>query len=85
MAKRINYKWQTFFFFPSNLVQIMAQQTSILVNCFMAGDDIPCVTICTISKVHIVGEEPGETPSALRHFSLLIRSLLTNANCLAKN
>ena len=57
----------------------MAQQTSIHVNCFMAGDDIPCITICAISKVCIVGEGLGETPSALRRSSPLIRSLLTDA------
>ena len=31
-----------FFFLFSNLGLIMAQQTSIHVNCFMVGDDTPC-------------------------------------------
>ena len=39
----------------------------------------------SISKMHIVGEGPGETPSALRCFFYLIRSLLTDIKCLVKN
>ena len=31
----------------------------------------------SISKMHIVGEGPGETPSAWRSFTYLINSLLT--------
>ena len=34
-----------FFFLFSNLGLIMAQQTSIHVNCFMAGDDTPCAIL----------------------------------------
>ena len=65
-----------FFFFPffSNLGLIMAQQISICVNCFMARDDTPHAI--SISKMHIVGQGPRETPSALRCFSYLISSLL---------
>ena len=64
----------TFLF--SNLGLIMAQQTSVLVNCFMAGGRH---TSCQpISKVQIVGEGPGETPSALRCLSYLINSFLTD-------
>ena len=48
----------------------MAQETSIPVNYFMVGvgvgDDIPL-----ISKMHIVGEGHGETPSALQYLSYL--------------
>ena len=39
----------------------------------------------SISKMHIVGEGPGETPSALKCFFYLIRSLLTDIKCLVKN
>ena len=36
-------------------------------------------TFChPIPKMHIVGEEPGETPSALRYLSYLINSFLTD-------
>ena len=38
-----------------------------------------------ISKMHIVGKGPGETPSALRHLSYLINSFLTAIKHLAKN
>ena len=51
---------KTNFFLFSNLGLIMAQQTSILVNCFMAGDYTPCAIL--ISKMQIVGEGPGKTP-----------------------
>ena len=62
----------TFFFF-SNLWLIIAQQTSIHINCFMSGG---WHTSChPISKMHIVGEGPGETPSALRCLSYLINKL----------
>ena len=64
----------TFLF--SNLGLIMAQQTSLPVNCFMArGWHISCHPI---SKVHVVGEGPGETPSALRCLSYLVNSFLTD-------
>ena len=64
----------TFFLF-SNLGLMMAQQTSIPVNCFLAGG---WHTLCLpISKVHIVGEGLGEAPSALRCLSYLINSFLT--------
>ena len=66
---------KTNFFLFSNLGLIMAQQTSILVNCFMArvwvGDDTPR-SCHLISKVHIVGEGSGETPLALCCLSYLI-------------
>ena len=39
----------------------------------------------SISKMHIVGEGPGETPSALRCFSYMINSFLTDIKYLAKN
>ena len=59
----------------SNLGLIIAQQTSIHINCFMAGG---WHTSChPISKMHIVGEGPGETPSALRCLSYLITNFLT--------
>ena len=35
--------------------------------------------------MHIVGEGPGETPSALRCLSYLVSSLLTDIKHLAKN
>ena len=47
------------------------QQTSICVNCFMARDDTPHAISKT--KMHIVGQGPGETPSALRCLSYLIQ------------
>ena len=55
---------KTNFFSFSNLGLIITQQTSIYINCFMAGG---WHTSChAISKMHIAGEGPGETPSALR-------------------
>ena len=43
-------------------------------------------TLChSISKMHIVGEGSGETPSALRYLSYLISSSLTDIKCLSKN
>ena len=71
----------TFFLF-SNLELIITQQTSIHINCFMAGG---WHTSChPISKMHIVGEGPGETPSALRRLSYLLNSFLTDMKQLAK-
>ena len=62
-----------------------AQQTTIHVNCFTYG--LGWHTSChPISKMHIAGEGPGESPSALRFFSYLIRrSSLKDIKCLAKN
>ena len=71
----------TFFLF-SNLGLIMAQQTSIPVDCFMAGG---WYTLCfPISKVHIAGEGPGETPSALTCLSYPTSSFLNDIKHLAK-
>ena len=62
----------TNFFLFSNLGLIIAQQTSIHINCFMAGE---WHTSChPISKMHIVGEGLGETPSVLRCLCYLINS-----------
>ena len=73
---------KTNFFLFSNLALIIAQQTRIDTNCFMAGG---WHTSChPISKMHIVGEGPGETPSALRCLSYLIHSFLTDIKQLAK-
>ena len=70
------------FVLVSNLGLIIAQQTSIHINCFMAGG---WHTSChPISKMHIVGEGPGETPSALRCLSYLITNFLINIKQLAK-
>ena len=64
-------------FFPfSNLGLIIAQQTSIHINCFMAEGGHTSGS--PISKIHIVGEGPGETPSALRCLSYLINTFLTD-------
>ena len=72
----------TFFLF-SDLGLIIAQQTSIHINCFMAGG---WHTSChPLSKMHIVGEGPGETLSALRCLSYLINSFLTDIKQLAKD
>ena len=72
-----------FLFFFSNLGPIMTQQTSIPVKCFMARG---WYTSChPISKMHIVGEGPGETPSTLRRLSYLINSFLTDIKHLSKN
>ena len=71
----------TFFLF-SNLGVIIAQQTSIHVNCFISrGWHTSCHPI---SKTHTVGEGPGETPPALRCLSYLINSFLTDRKHLAK-
>ena len=71
-----------FIFLFSNLGLIIAQQTNIHINCFMAGG---WHTSChPISKMHTVGEGPGETPSALRCLSYLINSFLTDIKQLAK-
>ena len=71
----------TFFLF-SNLALIIAQQTSIHINCFMAGGWQ--TSSHPIWKMHIVGEGPGETPSALTCLSYLINSFLTDIKQLAK-
>ena len=66
----------------SNLRLIIAQQISIHINHFMAGG---WHTSChPISKMHIVGEGPGKTPSALRCLSYLINSFLTDTKQLAE-
>ena len=71
----------TFFLF-SNFGLIIAQQTSIHISCVMAGG---WHTSChPISKMHIVGEGSGETPSALRCLSYLISSFLADIKQLAK-
>ena len=68
---------KTNFFLVSNLGLIIPQQTSIHINCFMSGG---WHTSCHhISKMHVVGEGPGETPSAMRCLSYLINSLLTDS------
>ena len=73
---------ETNFFLFSNLGLIIAQQTSIHINCFTAGR---WHTSChPTSKMHIVGEGPGETPSALRCLSCLINSFLTDIKQLAE-
>ena len=74
---------KTNFFFSSNLGLIIAQQTSIHINCFMAGRWH--TSSHPISKMHIVGEGPGETPSASRCLSYLINSFLTDIKQLAKD
>ena len=72
---------KTNIFLFSNLELIIAQQTSIHISCFMAGGH----TLChPISKMQIVGEGPGETPSPLRCLSYLIDSFLTDIKQLAK-
>ena len=79
----LSSKWfylRLFFFW--NLGLIIAQQTSIHINRFMAGG---WHTSChPISKMHIVGEGPGETPSALRCCSYLINGFGTDVKQLAK-
>ena len=60
---------KTNFFLFSNLGLIIAQQTNIHINCFMAGG---WHTSCRpISKMHIVGEEPSERNSVSLEVSLL--------------
>ena len=71
----------TFFLF-SNLGLIIAQQTSIHSNCFLAG--VGHTSCHHILKVHIVAEGPGETPSASRCVSYLIDSFLTDIKQLAE-
>ena len=73
---------KTNFFLLSNLGLIIAQQTSIHIKCFMVEG---WHTWChPISKIHIVGEGPGETPSALKCLSYLINSFLTDIKQLTK-
>ena len=73
----------TFFFLFPNLSLIIAQQTSIPVNCFMAGGwHISCHHT---SNIYIVGEGAAETPLALRFLFYLINSFLTDIKHLAKN
>ena len=79
-------KWShlrlTFFLF-SNLGLIVAQQTSIHINCFTAGGGH---TSCNpVSKMQAVGEGPGETLSASRCVSYLIDSFLTDLKHPAKD
>ena len=81
----LSSKWfhlRLIFFLFSNLGLIIAPQTSIHINCFMAGG---WHTSChPLSKMRIVGEGPGETPSALRCLSYLINSFLTDVKQLAE-
>ena len=73
---------KTNFFLFSNLGLIIAQQTSIHIHCFMAGG---WHTSChPVSKMHIVEEGPGETPSAMRCLSYLINNFLTDIKQLLK-
>ena len=59
----------------TNFWLIIAQQTSIHIDYFTPGG---WHTLCRpISKMHIVGEGPGETPSALRCLSYLINNFLS--------
>ena len=74
LTKPVLPKTNLIFILFSNLGLITAQQTSNHVNCFMTGDDTPLPILS--QKMHIVGERPGETPSALRCLSYLISSLL---------
>ena len=60
----------------------MAQQTNIRQLFYGRGRH---TFFHSISEMHIVGEAPGETPSALRCLSCLINSLLTDIKHLAKN
>ena len=64
------------FLLSSNLGLIMAQQTSIHVNCCMAGDN----TRGAVLSQKCMGEGPGETPAAFRCPSYLISSSLTDIN-----
>ena len=67
----------TFFLF-SSLGLIIAQQTSVHISWFMAGGwHISCHPI---SKMHIVGEGPGEIPSAFGCLCYLINSFLADKN-----
>ena len=71
---------KTNFFLFSNLGLLIAQKTSIHINCFMDGEGHTSGS--PISKMHIVGEGPGETPSALRCPSYLINSFLTDTTAM---
>ena len=62
------------FFLCSNLGLIIAQQSSIHINCFMAGGMTHLVP--SYLKNAYCGEGLGETPSALRCLSYLINSFL---------
>ena len=62
----------------TNFWLITAQQTSIHINCFMAGRWH--ILSHTVSKMQVVGEGPGETPSASRCLSYLINSFLTEGH-----
>ena len=82
MTEQLNWTEDELFVLFSNLGLIMAQQTSIHVNCFMPrGWHTSCHPN---SKMHIVGEGPDETPSALRCLSYLINSFLTGIKHLLK-
>ena len=61
-SKRVHLRLKFFLF--SNLGLIIVQQASIHISCLMAGGWH--TSRSPISKMHIVGEGPGETPSVLR-------------------
>ena len=65
----------------TNFWPTIAQKTCTHINCFMAGG---WHTTChPISNLHIVGQGPGETLSALRCLSYLINNFLTDIKQLA--
>ena len=68
LIKQVLPKTNFFFFLFSNLGLIMAQQSSIHVNCFMARNDTPCAILS--QKCIFVRGGPGETPLTLEVFLL---------------
>ena len=61
---------------------MIAQQTRIHIDCFMAGGWHTCYPV---SEMQTVGEGPGETPSALRCLSSLGNSFIADVKRPAKD
>ena len=98
--EEIYCKWH-FFFFPSLLIKPVLPKTTLFFffslklwvdnsstnqySCQLFYGQAGHTLRHSISKMHIVGEGSGETPSALRYLSYLISSSLTDIKCLSKD
>ena len=81
LTKSVLPKTNHFFLF-SNLGLIMAHKPVFVSIVLWLGHDTSCHSI---SKIHLLREEAGETPSALRSLIYLINNSPADIKHLAKN